>query len=271
MNKILKQKNIEQEEFVLEAKNICKDFHIRKINHNTFLSYFLNFKKIFNKKKKNILKNVSFSIKKGENFGIIGRNGSGKSTLLRILADIMSPTKGEVYKQGSILYLSGFGNGFSSKLSLIDNIKIYGTLMGIDVLVIEDKVSEILDFAELSDRKYDLLGEMSDGMRGRLSFSATYIFLKFLRPDILLLDEVSGGGGGDIFFQEKVEGAIDTVLKSGMTVISVSHAMSYISKNCNRVLLLENGEVITVGEPKDVIDVYKEIRGLKNNKLQNKE
>jgi ABC-type polysaccharide/polyol phosphate transport system ATPase subunit len=204
----------------------------------------LNFKKIFDKKTRIILKDVNFSVKRGENFGIIGRNGSGKSTLLRILAGIMEPTRGSVNRDGEILYLSGFGNGFSSKLSLVDNVMIYGTLMGIDQKIIEEKMNDIFDFAELTDRKYDLLGEMSDGMKGRLSFATTYAFLKILNPEILLLDEVSGGGGGDIFFQEKIEGAIDGILKSGMTVITVSHAMSYIAKNCDRVLLLEKGEVV---------------------------
>lgn len=209
---------------------------------------------------KTLLSDLNLTIHTGEHLGIIGRNGSGKTTLLRIIAGILKPTSGEVTVRGDVLYLSGFGQGFNKKLSLVDNVLLYTALMGIDQKQIHTHIESIFSFAELSEQKNTPLGQLSDGASYRLAFATICTLISLRKPHILLLDEVFGNGGGDIFFQEKAQKRIEEIRKSGVTIVTVSHSLAYIEKNCSRVAVIEHGTIAHINEPQQAIRLYRKTK-----------
>ncbi|MBI2595557.1 ABC transporter ATP-binding protein [Candidatus Daviesbacteria bacterium] len=196
------------------------------------------------------LRNVSFKVQKGEAIGIIGANGSGKSTILKLIAGVLTPTKGNVVVNGRIGPLIELGAGFHPELSGRDNIYLNGTILGLPKKELERKFEDIVDFAELSDFIDTPVKHYSSGMQVRLGFSiATQI-----NPEILIIDEVLSVG--DASFQNKCLSLFGEFKKRGITIIIVSHQINLIEQFCQRLILVEKGKIEAMGNPRDVIPVY---------------
>lgn len=196
------------------------------------------------------LKGISFSVKAGETLGIIGRNGSGKSTILRIIARIYRPTAGEVEVNGHVSPLIELGAGFHPELTGRENVILAGALMGIEPAEMRKKLGAILAFAELTEFVDAPVKQYSSGMFARLAFAvATEI-----DPDILLVDEILAVG--DEGFQRKCLERMNRFRREGKTIVFVSHDMVITRALCDRVLLLEKGEIVTEGSPEAGIDRY---------------
>lgn len=196
------------------------------------------------------LKNIDFTVKKGEAVGIIGENGSGKSTLLKIIANILRPSKGSVEVNGKITPFLELGVGFQPDLTAKENIYIYGAVMGLSDREINAKLDEILDFSGLKQFQDTKLKNLSSGMQVRLAF-ATAIQTN---PEILLMDEVLAVG--DMEFQQKCIDVFQRYIKEKKTIVFVSHDLSSVRRFCSKALLLRHGEQVAFGDTNEVIDRY---------------
>jgi len=201
----------------------------------------------------NALQNVSFNVEHGETFGVIGPNGSGKSTLLKILAGVLYPDSGMVKINGKIAPFLELGVGFQPDLTAEDNIYLYGAIMGLTKGEIASKYEEILDFAEMKRFENMKLKNFSSGMTVRLAFSTAIQ----TDPDILLVDEVFAVG--DASFQKKCSEKINEIKQNQKTIIFVSHAMETVQELCSRCILIHRGKIITIGDTKKVIDIYRKM------------
>ncbi|MFA7193968.1 MAG: ABC transporter ATP-binding protein [Candidatus Paceibacterota bacterium] len=238
---------------MIKLDSISKFYYLENGKSSVF--YFI--KNLFSKDKKEnyiALKNISFELKDGEVFGLIGKNGSGKSTLLKIIAGILKPNEGQVNVEGSVVYLSGFYHGMNKNLSMKDNIYIIGTLNGLNKKEISNRMHSIIDFSELSDFVDVPLYKFSTGMMARFSF-ATTLFTLPQSPDVLLIDEALGGGL-DNSFKEKTIKKIKEYIDSAKIVIIASHNYKYILNNCSKTLWMDNGQVKNIGNTKEIIDEY---------------
>lgn len=197
-----------------------------------------------------VLKDVSFEIKKGEFFGIVGRNGSGKSTLLKLISQIYTPDKGHVQVNGKLTPFIELGVGFNPELSGRDNVYLNGALLGFSHTEMDAMYKDIVEFAELERFMDQKLKNYSSGMQVRLAFS---IAIR-ANSDILLLDEVLAVG--DEAFQRKCSEYFINAKKSKKTIILVTHDMNAVRKYCDRALLLDNGKVSACGDPEDVANQY---------------
>lgn len=206
------------------------------------------------------VKNVSFSLEKGDFLGIIGTNGAGKSTLLKTITGILQPQKGYCTVDGNIAALLELGTGFDADLTLRENIYLRGALLGYTEQFIQQMIEDILEFAELKhveNRKYK---QLSSGMRARLAFSISCL----VNPDILILDEVLSVG--DASFRKKSEAKMFEIIKGGATTLMVTHSLAQVRRLCNKVLWLHQGEQMAFGETKPICDMYEQF--LKNgNKM----
>lgn len=197
------------------------------------------------------LKEITFNVKKGEILGIIGENGAGKSTLLRLIAGIYAPDSGSVKVDGTISALLSLGAGFENELSGIDNIYINGLFMGIPLKKIDAIVGKIIDFSGLNDFIYQPIKTYSSGMRSRLGFSISY----FVKCEIMLIDEILGVG--DKEFKMKSTEAIFELMRSGITVLLVSHNINTIQELCERCIWLKKGEIHMFGKTDEVVEAYR--------------
>ena len=204
------------------------------------------------------LKNISFSVKKGEAVGIIGTNGSGKSTMLKIITGVLTPTSGIVETKGTICALLELGAGFNQDYTGIENIYMNGTMMGISKEEMDKKLPSILDFADIGDFVYQPVKSYSSGMFVRLAF-ALYISID---PEILIVDEALSVG--DVFFQAKCYHRMDELKKKGTTILMVTHDLGSVMKYCDRVILFNKGEKVGGGLPGQMVDQYKKILAGKN-------
>lgn len=196
------------------------------------------------------LKDISFNVKKGEIFGIVGLNGAGKSTMLKVIAGVLKPTKGSVKVYGSIAPLIELGAGFDMELTGSENIFLNGAILGYSRDFIKVKYDEIIDFSELDGFMDVPIKNYSSGMIARLGFSIATL----VKPEILIVDEILGVG--DYKFQEKCEKKINEMLSGGTTVIMVSHSQGQIEKMCHRVLWLEKGHMEMCGTTEEVMKKY---------------
>ncbi|MAG02180.1 hypothetical protein CMI42_02490 [Candidatus Pacearchaeota archaeon] len=245
-----------KEENSIIVRELNKKF-IRSVkNRDSFLSNMLN---LFSDKKSrnefDVLRDISFKVKKGENLGIIGRNGSGKSTLLRMINKIYGYDSGEIWTKGKVVYLTGFNHGLKKKLSMRDNIYLIGMLWGLDKIEINKRFDEIVEFSGLSDYLDSKVYQFSSGMINRLCFSITLHCVAHKNPDIMLIDEAINSGV-DLEFKDKALKKIEELVRGGASVILVSHNLNLIKKYCDRVLLISGGKIINDGEPNDVIEGY---------------
>ncbi len=199
------------------------------------------------------LKGVSFDVKKGEILGIIGKNGSGKSTLLRAIGGIFCADSGTIDLKGNQVSLLSIGVGFKPNLSGRDNVYLSGLLLGFTSKQIEDKMEEIIEFSEIGEFIDRPVRTYSSGMYSKLAFSIT----ANLSTDILLIDEVLSVG--DEHFAEKSYQYMQKMLNdSNKTVVFVSHSLPAIEKLCDRVLWIQNGNVIKIGDTEKIINEYQE-------------
>jgi len=196
------------------------------------------------------IKEVSFTITKGEVFGIVGLNGAGKSTMLKIIAGVLKPTDGGVKIHGNVAPLIELGAGFDHDLTARENIYLNGAILGHSRKFINEKFDEIVEFSELNNFLDIPLKNYSSGMVARLGFAIATL----IKPDILIVDEILGVG--DYKFQEKCQNKIQSMLAGGTTVIMVSHSQSQIEDMCSRVLWLEGGKMKMIGEVKEVMKGY---------------
>ena len=199
------------------------------------------------------LKGVDLSIYKGETVGIIGTNGSGKSTILKIITGVLNPTAGELKVNGRISALLELGAGFNMEYNGIENIYLNGTMMGFSEKEIDEKLQNILDFADIGDFVYQPCKTYSSGMFVRLAFAVAIN----IEPEILIVDEALSVG--DVFFQAKCYHKFEEFKKMGKTILFVSHDLSSIAKYCDRVVLLNKGTKLGEGLPKEMIDTYKQV------------
>lgn len=196
------------------------------------------------------LKDVSFEVKKGESWGLIGTNGSGKSTLLKLICGILKPYKGTVEVNGTIAPLIELGAGFDSELTARENIYLNGALLGYDKAFMDQHFDEIIEFSELSEFIDVPLKNFSSGMAARLGFSVATI----VKPDILIVDEVLAVG--DAAFQEKCKQRMTEMLSGGTTLLFVSHSIEQVKELCENIAWIHKGELKKYGKVNDVVDLY---------------
>jgi ABC-2 type transport system ATP-binding protein/lipopolysaccharide transport system ATP-binding protein len=202
--------------------------------------------------KKLVLNNVNLVVDKGEKIGIIGANGSGKSTLLKIISGILRPTTGNVRVRGQVAPLIELGAGFDPDISVMDNILLYGVLLGFSRTEMKARARSILEFAELEDYALVPVKGLSSGMVARLGFAiATDV-----QPDILILDEVLSVG--DEGFKNKCKQRMDQFWDDHATVLVVSHDLEFVSTSCKKAIYLNQGNIKFAGDSQEVVDYYLE-------------
>lgn len=224
--------------------DIEKDFSIKQAFINLFTG----------KKKKNeyfwALKNVTFSVNKGDVVGLIGSNGAGKSTLLKVVSGVMKPTSGKVEVDGIISPMIELGAGFDMNLTARENIYLNGAILGYSKKFLDSKFDEIVEFSELKDFLDVPVKNFSSGMTAKLAFSIATI----VDPEILIVDEILSVG--DLRFQEKSKNKMMEMIKGGTTVLYVSHSLESIKDLCNKVVWLDHGQVVKMGDTKEICDEY---------------
>jgi lipopolysaccharide transport system ATP-binding protein len=201
------------------------------------------------------LKDISFNVRRGETFGIIGSNGSGKSTLLKIMARVLYPDSGNIFINGKVAPFLELGVGFHPDLTAKENVYLYSAIMGLSKRETEMRYQEIMTFAELKRFENMKLKNFSSGMVVRLAFSTAIQ----VNPDIMLIDEVLTVG--DEAFQKKCKEKINSFRKAGKTIVFVSHDLTSVSELCERCLLLKNGHMIGLGKTSEIIDLYHNMNG----------
>ena len=196
------------------------------------------------------LRDVSFEVKRGEAFGIIGHNGAGKSTILKIMSRIMKPTKGSMAVNGRLSALLEVSAGFHQDLTGRENIFLNGTILGMNKREIESKLDQIVSFSGLEGFIDTPVKRYSSGMYARLGFSVA----AHVDPDVLIVDEVLSVG--DVTFQQRCMERMSSILKGGTTVLFVSHNLKAVTELCGRAMLLKKGEVAIVGGTDSVVRHY---------------
>lgn len=206
------------------------------------------------------LKGVSFEIEEGKILGIIGKNGSGKSTMLRAIAGIFSPDEGTIDLHGNTISLLSIGVGFNKKLTGRENIYLSGMLLGFSEKEIEEKEKEIIKFADIGEFIDKPVKTYSSGMYSKLAFAITAI----LETDIMLIDEVLSVG--DAKFKEKSYNKMkELITDDHRTVIIVSHSLGTIRELCDEVLWLNDGKIVEIGKPNDIIPKYEKFMNIGGN------
>lgn len=232
---------------ILQVKNIIKVYKIYDNNFNRL-------KELFTKKQyhKEFIanKDISFDLYEGETLGIIGVNGAGKSTILKQIAGVVQPTSGEILRHGRVTALLELGTGFNPELTGYENIFMNGTLIGMSHKECGEKAKEIIEFSELGDYIYEPIKTYSSGMSMRLAFSIAI----HSEPQILIVDEALSVG--DAHFSAKCSRALKQRKEKNMSIIYVSHDLNSLKLLCDRVVLLNHGEVAKVGNPEEVINSY---------------
>lgn len=242
---------MEKKPVAIEVKNVVKVYKLyEKLRDRMYDALGLKKK---NYKLYYALNGVDLQVYQGETVGIIGTNGSGKSTLLKIITGVLNQTSGEVNVNGRISALLELGAGFNMEYNGIENVYLNGTMLGYSDKEIEEKLPAILEFADIGDYVYQPVKTYSSGMFVRLAFAVAIN----IEPEILIVDEALSVG--DVFFQAKCYHKFEEFKKMGKTIIFVSHDLGSISKYCDRVFLLNKGNLLGEGSPKEMIDAFKRV------------
>lgn len=242
-----------KDDVAVAVNNIHKEFILPQHKNTTFKQTVVNIVKKNNKVTQKVLDGVSFEVKKGDFFGIVGRNGSGKSTLLKLLAGVYVPTSGDVQINGQLTPFIELGVGFNPELSGRDNVYLNGALLGFNRKQMDGMFADIIEFAELGPFIDQKLKNYSSGMQVRLAFS---IAIK-AKNDVLIFDEVLAVG--DEAFQRKCLDVFEQYKASGQTVILVTHDMETVRQFCSKAMLLDAGKIIEFGDPRKVASKYSKL------------
>ena len=238
---------------MIKLENISMKFNLGIEKNYSIKEAFIS---IFDKKRRPkktdfwALNDVSFEIKQGEVIGLIGSNGAGKSTLLKVVSGVMKPTKGKVTVNGQVSPMIELGAGFDFELTARENIYLNGAILGYSKKFIDEKFEEIVEFSELRDFLDAPVKNFSSGMISKLAFSIA----TFVDPEILIVDEILSVGY--IKFQEKSKNKMMEMIKGGTTVLYVSHSLESIEELCDRVVWLEHGKLIKIGNTKEICKEY---------------
>lgn len=239
-------------ENAVELRNVEMHFNMSKEKLESLKEYFL---KLVTRKLMFedfiAVDNVSFDIKKGDVFGIVGLNGSGKSTTLKLISGILTPTRGTVKTQGTIAPLIELGAGFDFDLTARENIYLNGSVLGYSKKFMDEKFGDIVEFSEMREFLDTPMKNYSSGMVARIGFAIATV----TKPDILIVDEILAVG--DFHFQEKCEQRINSMINDDTTVIIVSHSIEQIERLCKHCVWLEKGKIRMIGDAKEVCDAYK--------------
>lgn len=235
----------------VKVQNVGKSFRLPTESTTSLKRTIVNyFKGIRGYHEQKVLKDISFEVKKGDFFGIVGRNGSGKSTLLKIISQIYVPEKGSVEIDGQLVSFIELGVGFNPELTGRENVYLNGAMLGFSEKEIDEMYDDIVEFAELTDFMNQKLKNYSSGMQVRLAFSVAIQ----AKSDILVLDEVLAVG--DEAFQRKCNDYFMQAREAKKTIILVTHSMDSVRKYCNKAMLIDKGEIKVVGSPDDVANQY---------------
>lgn len=238
---------------VIQLENVGVRYRVPSERIASFKEYAIRWlQRKVNKRDFWALQNVSFCIKRGESFGLIGSNGAGKSTLLKLIARVFRPTTGRVVVRGHVAPLLEYGAGFHPELTGRDNIYLNGALMGFTRNEMDEKFERIVDFSELWDFIDMPMRTYSSGMWARLGFAVA----TDIEPEILIIDEVLSVG--DESFQRKSAAKLHEFRDLGATTLLVSHNMEIIKDTCNRAAWLDHGEVKSIGGSAEVVGAYLE-------------
>lgn len=244
-------KNI-SEEVVIDVSHVSKLYKLYakptdRLKESLGFSHKKRYKEMY------ALQDVSFQVHRGECVGIIGTNGAGKSTILKIITGVLNATGGSVNVKGRISALLELGAGFNMEYTGLENVYVNGTLMGFSREEVDQRLNDIIEFADIGDFMYQPVKTYSSGMFVRLAFAVAIN----IDPEILIVDEALSVG--DVFFQAKCYHKFEEFKKSGKTILFVSHDLGAVQKYCDRVILLNHGKKLMEGDSKTVIDAYKQI------------
>lgn len=241
-------------EVVIEVNNVNREFNKAQEKVDNLKEYVIKWIKrdLKPKTKFKALRDVSFTINKGERVGIIGFNGAGKSTLLKILSGVLRPNSGSIHINGKVAPLLELGAGFDHNYSGRENVFLNGAILGYSREFLESKYDEIVEFSELEDFMELPIKNYSSGMIAKLGFAVATL----VEPEILILDEILSVG--DVRFQKKSGDKLKSMMNTGTTVLLVSHSVGTIRSMCNRVIWLDHGKIVMDGLTKDVCDAYVE-------------
>ena len=238
---IIEVNNVSVEYITGDLRNIgLKEYFMKKLTRNYHVESFM------------AVDGVSFTLEQGDMLGIIGTNGAGKSTLLKVVTKIMVPSSGEVLVNGKIAALLELASGFDGDLDLKENAYLRGAMLGYTRKFMDEKYPEILEFSGLQEFEKRPFKQLSSGMKSRIAFSIA----SMVEPEILILDEVLSVGDGA--FREKSEEKMLEIIKNGKATILVSHSIAQIRRMCNKVLWLDKGKQIAIGETNLICDEYEE-------------
>ena len=240
----------------IEVDNVSMKFNLSREKVDSLKDYiFKTIKREIQYNEFWALKNVSFSVEKGDRVGILGLNGAGKSTLLKVISGVFKPTEGHVDKHGKMVPLLELGAGFDPQYTGKENIYLYGAMLGYTKKFIDSKYEEIVEFSELQKFMDVPVKNYSSGMKSRLGFAIATV----VEPKILILDEVLSVG--DAKFRKKSENKIMSMFDSGVTVLFVSHSLEQVKRLCNKAMILEKGQLIAYGDIDPISEQYNEMIG----------
>ncbi len=241
----------EKPDIVIEADHLSMMFNMSREKVDSLKEYVIRLVKrqlLF--KEFWAVKDLSFTIRRGERVGLIGHNGSGKSTTLKMVCGVLKPTKGRVSVRGKVAPLLELGAGFDYNLTARENVFLNGAILGFSRSKMRDRYENIMEFAELKEFEDVALKNFSTGMVARLGFAIATCY----DPDILIIDEILSVGDRD--FQAKCHERIDELIGRGTTILFVSHSDDKIINICERVIWLDHGNMVADGEARGVIERY---------------
>lgn len=239
---------------VIEVKNLGVCFNMTEQKVDNLKEYFIRLvKRNLRYKEFWALKDVTFHVRKGDRVGILGLNGAGKSTLLKVIAGVLKATEGSVTVKETVVPLLELGAGFDKDYTGAENIYFYGSMLGYPRSFIKEKFDEIVEFSELGDFINVPVKNYSSGMKARLGFSIATV----VDPQILILDEVLSVG--DAKFKKKSSKKLKKMMKSGVTVLLVSHSSEQVRDICNKAIILEHGKLIASGKVDEICPMYEEM------------
>ncbi len=236
-------------EYAVKLTNVSKYYKLYEFPKYRLLEAFHPRRKVYHEKY-HAIKNLNLKVKKGEILGIVGKNGSGKSTLLKLITGILTPDGGDIQVDGNISALLELGSGFNPEFTGMQNIFFYGIILGFSRQEMQDKLDDILAFADIGDFIHQPLKTYSSGMRARLGFSVAVN----IDPDILILDEVLAVG--DVLFKRKCYAKMREFFEGGKTILFVSHSAGTVIEMCSRAVFLLDGSIALDGDPKTVTYYY---------------